>query len=218
MANCSFDSKFGCSQEVALQIIEYAKRYGFRIKGISFHIGSGGEFDRKIAYQTALAYAKPILDQIEDPIVDIGGGLLYDTDLEDALGWTRDLPYRFIAEPGRFIAEPAYQLATQVIAVTDRGIFIDNGIYHELNVLHRDHWTFPKLSYMYDTNAKIIQKIDEFKTVHLFGPTCDSFDMIPSILFPNIHIEVGDWILLPNMGAYTSSAAVNFNGIMSAAS
>ena len=216
MANCCFDSKFGCSQEIAVQIIEFAKRYGFRIKGISFHIGSGGEFDRKIAYQTALEYAKPILDQIEDPIVDIGGGLLYDTDLEYALGWTKKLPYRFIAEPGRFIAEPAYHLLTQVIGVTDRGIFLDNGIYHELNVIHRDHWTFPILKYIYDDNEKTMQKISKFKILHLFGPTCDSYDMIPSVLFPEDYISVGDWIFLPNMGAYTSSTAVDFNGIKSA--
>lgn len=218
MANCSFDSKFGCSQEVAIQIISYAKNYGFRICGISFHIGSGGKFDRKIAYQTALAYAKPILDKIENPIVDIGGGLLHDTDLVEALGWTKGLPYRFIAEPGRFIAEPAYHLAIQVIAVTNRGVFLDNGIYHELNVYYRDHWTFPKLSYIYDTDKQTIQKINDFKFVDIFGPTCDSYDMIPSVIFPEHYIASGDWIFLPNMGAYTSSASVDFNGIKSAAS
>ena len=217
-ANCQFDSKYGCSQEVAFQIIECAKLYNIIVSGISFHIGSGGDFDRKNAYQTALDYAQPILDSIDNPIVDLGGGLLYNTDLTAALGWTKDLPYRFIAEPGRYFAEPAYHLLVQVIAVTERGIFIDNGIYHELNVLHRDHWTFPKLSYIYDNYDNSITKIDDFKFVDIFGPTCDSYDMIPSILFPDKYIEPGDWIFLPNMGAYTSSASVNFNGIRSAAS
>jgi diaminopimelate decarboxylase len=40
--------------------------------------------------------------------------------------------------------------------------------------------------------------------------------MIPAVSFPDMRIEPGDWIFLPNMGAYTSAAAVNFNGISSA--
>ena len=217
-ANCQFDSKFGCSQEVAFEILEYVKGKNINICGISFHIGSGGEFNRKLAYQTAFEYARPILNMIENPIVDLGGGLLYNTDLYAVLGWTKDFPYRFIAEPGRYFAEPAYHLLVQVIAVTDRGIFIDNGIYHELNVIHRDHWTFPKLSYLYDKTDESIKEIDDYKPTNIFGPTCDSYDIIPKVLFPEVSILPGDWIFLPNMGAYTSSAAVNFNGIMSAAS
>jgi len=217
-AHCQFDSKFGCRQEVAFQILEYAEENNIKVRGISFHIGSGGEFDRERAYKTAFEYARPILEKIENPIVDVGGGLLYNTDLYAVLGWTRDLPYRFIAEPGRYFAEPAYHLLVQVIAVTERGIFIDNGIYHELNVLHRDHWSFPKLEYLYDKTDESIKKIDDYKPTDIFGPTCDSYDVIPAVLFPDHDIAAGDWIFLPNMGAYTSSAAVNFNGIMSAAS
>jgi len=215
-AHCQFDSKFGCSQEVAFQILEYAKQYNIHICGISFHIGSGGDFDRNAAYKTALEYSRPVLDAMENPVIDLGGGLLYDTDLTAVLGWTKDLPYRFIAEPGRYFAEPAYHLLVQVIAITERGIFIDNGVYHELNVYHRDHWSFPKLKYLYDNTDESIKKIDEYRVLDIFGPTCDSYDMIPEVSFPDIGLEVGDWIFLPNMGAYTSAAAVNFNGISSA--
>ena len=215
-AHCHFDSKFGCSREVAFQILEYATRNNIQICGISFHIGSGGDFDRNLAYKTAFEYARPVLDAIENPIVDVGGGLLYDTDLTAVLGWTKDLPYRFIAEPGRYFAEPAYHLLVQVIAVTERGIFIDNGVYHELNVYHRDHWSFPKLEYLYDNTDQSTKKIDDYRVLDIFGPTCDSYDMIPAVSFPDMRIEPGDWIFLPNMGAYTSAAAVNFNGISSA--
>lgn len=216
-ADCKFDSKFGCNREEAIDIMEYAKSKKMHICGISFHIGSGGDFDRKMAYQKAIDYARPILDKIENPILDIGGGLLYNTDLHEALGWTKDLPYKLIAEPGRYFAEPSYHLSIQIIAKTERGIFLDNGVYQELNVYHRDHWKFPVLTHYYDHDTKTIEKLTDYDytTVNLFGPTCDSYDVMPFVKFPTI-IEPNDWIFLSNMGAYTSVGAVNFNGIMSA--
>jgi diaminopimelate decarboxylase len=33
-----------------------------------------------------------------------------------------------------------------------------------------------------------------------------------------VDIDVGDWILLPNMGAYTNAGMVEFNGIRGASS
>eukprot|EP00977_Amphora_coffeiformis_P015282 scaffold4494_cov161-Amphora_coffeaeformis.AAC.1 len=45
----------------------------------------------------------------------------------------------------------------------------------------------------------------------LFGPTCDSIDVIArSVLLPQL--KVGDWLYFNNMGAYTMAAASSFNG------
>lgn len=45
----------------------------------------------------------------------------------------------------------------------------------------------------------------------LWGPTCDSMDQIAKdILLPNI--EIGDWIVFKDMGAYTIPVASPFNG------
>jgi ornithine decarboxylase len=214
-ADCTFDSKFGCNTKEATSIMEYAKNNNIRIRGVSFHIGSGGTFDRNIAYKKAIIYALFILEQIENPILDLGGGLLYDTDLKQALEWTKDLPYTIIAEPGRYYAEPAYHLKLQVIAKTNRGIFLDNGIYQELNVYHRDHWQFPLLTHYYDHEKGIIEEIHDYIRTNVFGPTCDSYDVMKAVLFPS-DIQTNDHIFLPNMGAYTCAGAVNFNGIISA--
>ena len=46
----------------------------------------------------------------------------------------------------------------------------------------------------------------------IWGPTCDGLDCIhSSIEIPKLN--TGDWILWKNMGAYTISAAVEFNGL-----
>jgi diaminopimelate decarboxylase len=90
-----------------------------------------------------------------------------------------------------------------------------NGIYQELNVYHRDHWKFPVLTHYYDHETQLIHKITDYTTIPLFGPTCDSYDVIPSVTFPS-NAEPNDWIFLSNMGAYTSAGAVDFNGVISA--
>jgi ornithine decarboxylase len=221
IANINLNSKFGATREEAYQIIHLAYTYGYEIKGVSFHIGSGGTFSRKEAFKNAYyVNALPVLNYIElftdeKLILNVGGGFLYDTDLTDALGWTKYLPYEMIAEPGRYFSEPSHDLLVQVIAKTPKGIFIDNGVYHELNCYHRDHWTMPKLTYCIQDGK--LQDIHNYKTQVVFGPTCDSYDTLGKQLLPT-DIEVGDQILLPNMGAYTNAGMVEFNGIRGASS
>jgi ornithine decarboxylase len=45
-----------------------------------------------------------------------------------------------------------------------------------------------------------------------FGPTCDSMDVIVTD-YPMEELFVGDWLAFENMGAYTSAAASQFNGM-----
>jgi len=220
IANIQFDTKFGCTIEEGFEIIEYAEKHNLKIKGISFHIGSGGEFSRKNAYQKAIDYAEPLLKYLETlstnekPILDIGGGLLHDTNLEESLGWTKELSkkYTIISELGRYYAEPSYHLAVQVIGKTKRGLYLDNGLYHELNICNWEKWKLPKLTHYYDTNSETIEEVKDFEKIKIFGPTCDSMDTINDCEFPNEY-QIGDWIFLHNMGAYTSAAKVHFNGI-----
>jgi len=221
VATIDFNSKFGATREEAYDIINLAIKYNYKIKGVSFHIGSGGKYSRKEAFQSAYYInALPILKYIqlfnkEKLILNFGGGFLYNTELIDALGWTKDLPFEMIAEPGRYFSEPSHHLAIQVIAITNKGIFLDNGVYHELNCFHRDHWNMPKLTHV--IHNKIIYDIKSYKLNIIFGPTCDSYDTLGEQEFP-VNIEIGDWILLPNMGAYTNAGLVEFNGIKAASS
>lgn len=219
-ANCSFDSKFGCNQTEAFEIIHYANKNHLKVRGISFHIGSGGTHNRRQAYLNAYKYVLPLLQYLrtvysEIPILDIGGGLLPHSNLLDILGWSKYIPYEIIAEPGRYYSEPSYHLFTQVISKTKRGLFLDNGVYHELNVYHRDHWTFPLLTHKYDTNE--LTKVTQYENIKIFGPTCDSYDTLNYVKIPK-EACAGDWFCLENMGAYTSAGNCDFNGILGASS
>ncbi len=221
IANINLNSKFGATKQEAYEIIHLANQYGYVIKGVSFHIGSGGTFSRKEAFKNAYyVNALPVLNYIElfnndKLILNVGGGFLYDTDLFDALGWTKNLPYEIIAEPGRYFSEPSHHLLVQVIATTPKGIFIDNGVYHELNCYHRDHWSMPRMTHCIENGQ--LQDIYSYKSQVIFGPTCDSYDTLGKQVVPS-DIKVEDWILLPNMGAYTNAGMVEFNGIRGASS
>jgi len=46
----------------------------------------------------------------------------------------------------------------------------------------------------------------------IWGPTCDGIDcVISDARLPEL--DVGAWLLFPNMGAYTACAGSNFNGM-----
>lgn len=44
-----------------------------------------------------------------------------------------------------------------------------------------------------------------------FGRTCDSLDIIGRSQDAE-ELEVGDWLYVPNMGAYTTATSSEFNG------
>lgn len=131
-----------------------------------------------------------------------------------------------IAEPGRFFAANAYTLATKITSrrlIDDDNrcmYYINDGVYGSFNNLLFDHANLPKPE-IYIQN-KVSEKVEfsesqtnepkEMINCSIWGPTCDSIDCISkSIKMPLLN--VGDWLIFRNMGAYTLVAASNFNGM-----
>ena len=46
----------------------------------------------------------------------------------------------------------------------------------------------------------------------VFGPTCDSLDRLPDGLPLAQDAQVGDYVLIPGLGAYSSAMSTQFNG------
>lgn len=215
-AACRFSVKFGRTKEEAFDLARRAMDLGFSIKGISFHIGSGGTYDRRGAYLKAIADSKELLDQIGGggKVIDIGGGLVPSTDLKDALGWTENLSkeYELWAEPGRYFSEQSHDLVTEVIGIRPGNAHVDIGVYHELNVMHRDHWEWPRITHYLEGGE--IHEVESREPTQLWGPTCDGLDNLGMEEMPEL--LPGDKIFLPAMGAYTVGTAVAFNGVPAA--
>ncbi|KAJ1496714.1 hypothetical protein HMI54_005265 [Coelomomyces lativittatus] len=61
------------------------------------------------------------------------------------------------------------------------------------------------------TYGQVLSDIEPLHTCSVWGPTCDSMDVISKdCQLPEL--QIGDWFYFPDMGAYTIAAATTFNG------
>ena len=218
------NKKFGAGRERAIELMLKAKEAGLDMAGIAFHVGS--QVTNSDPYLNALDIAREVFEEAKEVgldlrILDIGGGFpipassmkfnlpemlkqinaRLDEDFPDTEIW---------AEPGRYICGTAVNLITSVIGVTERGgqpwYFLDDGLYGTFSGVIFDQWDFKLISF---------KEGDERVAATFAGPSCDSLD----IMFRGrmtVPLEVGDLLLVPSCGAYTSASATTFNGFSKA--
>ncbi|WP_094605435.1 Lysine/ornithine decarboxylase [Sporomusa silvacetica DSM 10669] len=213
------NKKFGVHPDEALALLTKARVAGLDVAGLCFHVGSQSTSSE--AYLAALKSCRKLFDAAKGlgmhlHILDIGGGFPIPTLTEEPdVAQMAAAIYKVIrqyfpdteiwAEPGRYICGTAVNLITQVIGTKVRNnqqwYFLDDGLYGTFSGVIFDHWDF---------------ELETFKTGKMIpatfaGPSCDSLD----IMFRDKHtvpMEIGDLILVPNCGAYTSASATVFNG------
>ena len=219
-AHVDLNKKFGAARENAVELMLKAKEAGLDMAGIAFHVGS--QTVSSDPYLNALDIARELFEESEAAglklrILDIGGGFpipepkvkfnlpemlkqinaRLDEDFAETEIW---------AEPGRYICGTAVNLVTSVIGVTERGgqpwYFLDEGLYGTFSGVLFDQWDFKLISF---------REGEEKVAATFAGPSCDSLD----IMFRGrltVPLEVGDLLLVPSCGAYTSASATTFNG------
>jgi ornithine decarboxylase len=52
----------------------------------------------------------------------------------------------------------------------------------------------------------------EKQNFRIFGPTCDSLDVLPQPYYLPDDIGEGDWIEIDQLGAYSNALVTKFNG------
>ncbi|EKO3396672.1 type III PLP-dependent enzyme [Vibrio fluvialis] len=219
-AFADLSKKFGCSAEQALTIIEMAKEWNIRIKGLSFHVGSQTTNPQK--YVEAIHTCKEVMEQVVErglpalSTLDIGGGFpvnytkqvmpidQFCVPINEALA---ELPetVQVIAEPGRFIVAQSMMSVASVMGQAERDgqtwYYLDDGVYGSFSGLIFDDAQYPLVT---------LKPEGEYAPSVLAGPTCDSIDVIAeNILLPKL--DNGDLIIGRMMGAYTSATATDFN-------
>ena len=215
----NLSAKFGADIKDAIPLIKKAHSMGFNIIGISFHSGSQNPNPYKIV--EGIWFAREIFNYlysegIELQLLDIGGGfpITYIERVTPISAYTKPISEalelyfpnkKVIAEPGRFIVGNAIVLITSVIGKAKRhGItwyYIDDSLYHSFSGKVYDHCDY----------RLVPEKQGPPEQCTIAGGTCDSYDILYSdrALPP---MEIGDLILVPGMGAYTSVSASHFNG------
>ena len=214
------NAKFGAEPEAALALLREAKAAGLSPAGVCFHVGS--QSLSLEAYCDALRLMRRLFDEAAAAgmplsLLDIGGGFPIPTadgghpdagalmtaieaEIEtlfpDAEVW---------AEPGRFLCGTAVNLVISVIGEKERSgqvwYILDEGLYGTFSGVIFDHWTFDFVAF----------KPGRRRKTTLVGPSCDSIDFVRrDILLPKL--AVGDKLLVPDCGAYTTASATTFNG------
>lgn len=226
-AACPFSSKFGIDPDDAAHIAEVAYRNVIPVLGFSFHVGSGSS--NPDAYRKAIETCGFLWKTFlglhwklpEKMILDIGGGWSSDSAVfskqasavREALQDLPTPPATVIAEPGRFFAAPTHDLYVRVIGKKpsrdNKGwrYTLDESIYGQFSCIPFDHATptFYRLREQYNDPPR------RQTPATFFGRTCDSLDWIGTSSSTE-ELFVGDWLYIPNMGAYTTATSTEFNG------
>jgi len=233
-AQCQLSNKYGAHSNECYRLLSLAKNLDLNVIGISFHVGSGAKMT---AFKQAVRDSKKIFDLGVDlthpmSLLDIGGGFPGTCDPNPANGpslseisklirpelrrnWGK---VELIAEPGRYFCSEAQTLATQIIGKRIRSskddgadvreYYINDGLYQSFNCMLYDH------SVLLEEGQGDEESPSSAKPKYrsaIFGQTCDGLDQISKgILLPEL--RVGDWLTVPNMGAYTNGASSQFNG------
>ncbi|TAK47623.1 MAG: type III PLP-dependent enzyme [Xanthobacteraceae bacterium] len=221
--------KFGCDPEMAVEVLDLAKRLGLEAHGISFHVGSQ---QRKVkAWDRALAMAVTVFRDCAErginlAMVNLGGGFptRYLKDVPPVVQYGRSifraLRKHFgnqipetIIEPGRGMVGNAGVIEAEVVLISKksdedevRWVYLDIGKFGGLAETMDESIRYP---------IRTAHDGAEMAPCVLAGPTCDSADVmyekVPYML--PVTLEIGDKVLIEGTGAYTSTyASVAFNG------
>uniref|UniRef100_A0A667WKB8 ornithine decarboxylase n=1 Tax=Myripristis murdjan TaxID=586833 RepID=A0A667WKB8_9TELE len=194
------NSKFGACPAAAGKLLRRAGELGLDVVGVSFHVGCMCNDTRNfpLKFEEIAATINVALDEFFPPECGV----------------------QIIAEPGRYFVESAFTLAVNVIgkrAMMEEAAeqnsnrvmmyYVNDGVFGSLSFLINDPASGCVLPYL--------QKAAEggerrYRSV-IWGPTCDSIDKLTdSCLLPEL--QVGEWLLFDNTGAYTVCLATDFNG------
>jgi len=221
--------KFGCTPEMAVELLRRARDMGLDPYGVSFHVGSQqtdlAQWDGAVG-RAAEMFSLLAAADIELRMVNVGGGFPahYRNDVPAIDGYARavmaaitrhfgnDLP-EIIVEPGRSLVGDAGVIQSEVVLIAEKGsadgrrwVYLDVGKFNGLAETMDE-----SIKYRITTPGRA----GASGPVVLAGPTCDSADILyerTEYRLP-LGLEVGDKVEILSTGAYTASyASVGFNG------
>ncbi len=230
-ADWPLSRKFGCSPEIAYDLLLLAKKLNLQPYGVSFHPGSQqreiGSWDAAIGKVRYLFNWLKSEENIQLKCINMGGGLpgqyldkvndiqTYGNEIKRFLeeDFSDNMP-EIIIEPGRYLVANAGVIVSEVILISrksrtalSRWVYTDIGKFNGLMETLDEAIKYPIYSEkMADNNNE--------KAI-LAGPSCDSVDtMYEHFKYPlPLSLDSQDRLYWFATGAYTTSySAINFNG------
>jgi ornithine decarboxylase len=219
-------SKFGATQPDAAKLLKRVADAG-AVPGLTFHVGS--QCLSPFSYAQAIEMAKRTaqMADVEIRALDLGGGFpgpypgndvppyhwYFDT-IKEALATFGDSHPPVFCEPGRALIAEGMSLITQVILRKGDSLYLNDGVYGSFDELTLPGWTahYQHKSYSLDAKGRVLPLAGENKPFRVYGPTCDTLDVLPYPLALPENIAAGDFIVFEDMGAYSVAIRTSFNG------
>ncbi|WP_236024888.1 type III PLP-dependent enzyme [Arenibaculum pallidiluteum] len=214
--------KFGTDVAGCIDLLR-AVQAGGQKAGLCFHVGS--QCLTPSSWATALRLADEVLRGSGVPVsvLDVGGGFpapyvgLYPPPLDAYVAAIRDaLPDAARApgcelwcEPGRALVAAGASLVVRVELRRAGFLYINDGIYGSLSDLKYAGLRFPMR--VLRAGGRPSGRLAPFS---LFGPTCDSADVMEGPYMLAEDVREGDYIEIGQAGAYTLELRTDFNGFL----
>ncbi|OMO96401.1 Ornithine/DAP/Arg decarboxylase [Corchorus olitorius] len=226
--------RFGALPDEVMPLLQASKAANLQVVGVSFHIGDRSGINLN-ALEDAMASAKTTFEtaiQLGMPkmhILNIGGGFKSGPKFTDEAASTvkvalqkyfpNQVGLTIMGEPGRFFAQEPFTLATNVIGKRVRGeireYWINDGVSGSMKILQYDRDNVICIPLLVNEKYPTSKGLKTYDST-VFGPTCAAADtVLEGFQLPDL--QVGDWLVFHNMGAYTSSLGSDFNGFKTSA-
>lgn len=231
--------KFGIDVADVKPILEKAKMLDMKVIGVAFHVGSDSRNPE--SFYSALEMSRKVFDIAEKEgfnfsLLDLGGGFPGDIDFSDndnlfyqmvkVINKSMDEFFpksvfpdlEVIAEPGRYFVSSALTLLVKVVGkrtcvqdgITNVMYYLNDGLFGSFLL---KFWEPELVKTLRPLLSEVeIKNRKKFKSI-LFGPTCDSTDVVlEDDEFPELFPE--DHLIVTNYGAYSVPLTTPFNGIL----
>ncbi len=212
--------KFGCFGNEAASLLQATRAHADEL-GVSFHVGSQcmDPHTYRVAMDTVSATILQAAVTVD--IVDVGGGFpalypgmnppelqAYVDVIEQVF---EEMPVLFNAdlwcEPGRALVADSTSIVAKVEMVRDGKVYLNDGAYGNLFDAAHCKWPFPME--VHRPSGKISFHKKPFL---IYGPTCDSLDVLDGTFDLPADIAEGDYVEFGMMGAYGTAMSTRFNG------
>ncbi len=213
-------SKFGAEPDMAVELLREVRKLGLR-GGLAFHVGS--QCRSPEAFDVALGIVGEVVERagVNLRCLDVGGGfpVHYPGEqvppLEEyvdtiktgvkALRLRNDCV--LMCEPGRALVAAGCSLLVQVQLRKENEIYINDGVYGSLSEMVAANIRLPVRLIRLEGSVSDTQR--DFR---IYGPTCDSLDVLPHAFRLPDDIREDDWLEFGLVGAYSNAVATQFNG------
>jgi ornithine decarboxylase len=226
-AMLELSSKFGTTPELGAKLLQRIAAAG-ATPAITFHVGSQCLSPFSYAQAVELARRAATIANVPIRALDVGGGFpgpypaddvppyhwYFDTVREALSTFPMGKGGELLCEPGRALCAEGVTLICRVVLRKGDQLFLNDGIYGNMDELSLSGWSveYPRTVYRLDAAGKAHVRGSEPTPFKIFGPTCDTIDVLPRPMMLPHDIQADDYIVFETMGAYSVALRTGFNG------